>query len=370
MAEIPSNGMAVANTFTRYFQGILGATPILSGVYLLPTALSLAFSSIGTGAFIAKKGLYLPPIYMGFFFMTLGWGLFINLDAHSSWAKIILYQIVAGLGTGPLFQAPIIALQAFINPRDIGTATATLGFIRQLATSTSVVIGEVVYQNQMSKKAGQLSQVLTPAQLGRVTGGNAGANTGFINQLPQPQKGDVREAFANSLQPMWIMYTCFAALGFLIMFLVKRKQLTREHEETKTGLEAEKANAEARAHDRESKRLSKLSSKNASKASVNHGSWLHRHSQVSLHRNSQAIANSQANANSRPSTGAVTEDSKEKDLEMGSIPPVPSLPDMHSRSSSRPISRDGAHTSDEDVPPVPQVPHGHRPHVSWDKEAH
>ena len=62
--------------------------------------------------------------------MCLGYGLFIDFDASSSWAKLVIFQIVAGLGIGPLFQAPIIALQAHINPRDIGTATATLGFTR------------------------------------------------------------------------------------------------------------------------------------------------------------------------------------------------------------------------------------------------
>lgn len=89
-----------------YFQAIRGATPIMSGVYLLPTAISLAFSSIGTGVFVRKVGLFLPPIYFGMFMMVLGYGLFTNFDANSGWAKLIIYQIIAGLGIGPLFQAP------------------------------------------------------------------------------------------------------------------------------------------------------------------------------------------------------------------------------------------------------------------------
>jgi EmrB/QacA subfamily drug resistance transporter len=97
-----------------YFQAVVGATPILSGVYLLPTALSLSFVSAFTGIYIRKTGQYLPPIWFGFICMTLGFGLFINLDSHSNWAKIILYQIVAGIGVGPNFQAPLIALQSLV----------------------------------------------------------------------------------------------------------------------------------------------------------------------------------------------------------------------------------------------------------------
>ncbi|EME79773.1 uncharacterized protein MYCFIDRAFT_58758 [Pseudocercospora fijiensis CIRAD86] len=303
-----------------YFQAIRGATPILSGVYLLPTALALAVSSIGTGAFVAKVGKYLPPIYFAFFMMTLGIGLFIDFDAHSSWAKLIIYQIIGGLGVGPMFQAPLIALQAHISPRDIGTGTATLGFIRQLATSTSVVIGEVVYANQMEKKAGQLRAALGPQQAQFVTGGNAGASTQFIDQLGQPQKNIVREAFADSLMPMWIMYTCFSALGLIVMFFVRPKELTREHVETKTGIEAERANAEAAAMEREEKRASKRMSK---------ASLAHPKRQSKLSFTSGKASHSQPDVpRSRPVSSeysaGVAEDSKEKLSE--EVPPVPQIP--------------------------------------------
>ena len=243
-----------------YFQAIRGAHPIQSGVDLLPTAISLAISSISTGIFVKKVGMFLPPIYFGFFMMTLGYGLFVNFDANSSWTKLIIYQIIAGLGIGPLFQAPIIALQAHINPRDIGTATATLGFVRQLATSTSVVIGQVVFQNQMKMKAATLTRTLGPKLAQQLGGGNAGANTQLIDSLPAAQKSVVRVAFADSLMPMWIMYTVFAAVGLITAFFIGRKVLTSQHEETKTGLEAEKEHAAERLAEREEKRASKRQS--------------------------------------------------------------------------------------------------------------
>ena len=97
-----------------YFQAVLGATPILSGVYLLPTALSLSFLSAFTGVFIKKTGQYLPMIWFGMILMTLGFGLFIDFDVNTSWAKIIVFQIIAGIGVGPNFQSPLIALQSLV----------------------------------------------------------------------------------------------------------------------------------------------------------------------------------------------------------------------------------------------------------------
>lgn len=97
-----------------YFQAVLGATPILSGVYLLPLAVALSFSSIFTGIFIKKTGKYRPLIWIGLMFMTIGFGLFINFKVNSPWSKIIIFQVIAGIGVGPNFQAPLIALQSLV----------------------------------------------------------------------------------------------------------------------------------------------------------------------------------------------------------------------------------------------------------------
>ncbi|KAH9873727.1 hypothetical protein IAQ61_004354 [Plenodomus lingam] len=98
-----------------YFQAVLGASPIMSGVYLLPQALALSALSAFTGVFIKKTGQYLPLIWSGMVVMTLGFGLLIDYDVNLSWPKIILYQIIVGIGVGPNFQSPLIALQSLVS---------------------------------------------------------------------------------------------------------------------------------------------------------------------------------------------------------------------------------------------------------------
>jgi hypothetical protein len=239
-----------------YFQTCLGATPLLSGVYTLAMALSLSFSSMATGISIRKTGQYLPPIYAGLTIMTLGYGLFCDLDAESSWAKIILYQIVAGIGVGPLFQAPLIALQSLIPPKDIAAGTATFQFTRNIATSISVVVGGVVFQNTISAQSGRLIAALGPQRAAQLGGFNAGANVAVIDALPEAQKQVARDIFAESLHDMWIMYVCVAALGLLSSFLITRQVLGREHETTKTGLAEEEIKRKERADRRKEKKQS------------------------------------------------------------------------------------------------------------------
>ncbi|KZF26158.1 DNA repair protein RAD50 [Xylona heveae TC161] len=224
-----------------YFQAVKNATPLMSGVEILPIAVSLSLVSAATGIFIRKTGRYREPIWFGMTLITLGWGLIINIDAGSNWAKLVLYQIVAGIGVGPNFQSPLIALQSLVEKKDIAVATATFGFTRNLATSISVVIGGVVFQNRMKSHADELSRVLGPELAAKLSGGDAGANVLIVDQLHGAQRDVARHAFASSLQSLWIMYTCFAAFGLLISFLITEQKLSKEHKETETGLHVEEA---------------------------------------------------------------------------------------------------------------------------------
>ncbi|KAK1776913.1 major facilitator superfamily-domain-containing protein [Copromyces sp. CBS 386.78] len=234
-----------------YFQAVLGASPLLSGVYVLAFAMSLSIVSAATGVYIKKTGKYLPPIIFGMTVMTLGFGLFIDLEARPNWAKIILYQIVAGIGVGPNFQAPLIALQTTVPGRDVAAATGTFGFIRQLSTSISVVIGGVVFQNRMEKQHDRLVQELGPDNASLLTGGSAASNVGRLASLPPDQRQIAREAYFNALRVMYIVYVAFSALGLFISLFVGSRTLSKEHEEHKTGLDnMKKAKEDAKVEER------------------------------------------------------------------------------------------------------------------------
>ena len=206
---------------------------------------------------------------LGLVFMTLGFGLFINLDMERSWGKIIGYQTIAGIGVGPLFQAPLIALQISIPRSDQAVATATFGFIRNFACAVSVVVGGVVFQNEMQKKNISLSASLGPEIAGKLTGGSAGANVLLIGQLPAAQRVIARAAYFQSLRTMWIAYVAFSALGLFFCLFIAANVLSKEHEVTKTGLaEEEKKRLETQGKNRMSKdvlRDEKRASKEAMK---------------------------------------------------------------------------------------------------------
>lgn len=111
----------------------------------------------------------------------------------------------------------------------------------------------------MKLKQPQLAASLGPEAASAFGGGTAGASVGLIQVLPTAQKLVARKAFADSLSTMWIMYTCFSAVGILVSLLITRNMLDKKHEEGKTGLEAEKAKKIERDAERAERRRKRAS---------------------------------------------------------------------------------------------------------------
>jgi EmrB/QacA subfamily drug resistance transporter len=257
-----------------YFQVVLLASPILSGVYLFAIVLTLSFMSAAVGIYIKNTGHFREPIWFGMVFMTLGFGLFIDLPAHANWAKIIIYQIIAGIGVGPNFQSPLIALQSRLKGHDIAVGTATFGSVRNLATSLSIVLGGVVFQNELHRRESTLAAALGP-QMGRqLAQSSFGTTAAQLRQIPHDQKEVLDQVYTESLSRMWIFYTAFSAFGIIVSLFIKKHELDKKKYEVKTGLAEqervrleEKEEQRVRRDARHSRGGSKLIGKDVERAS-------------------------------------------------------------------------------------------------------
>lgn len=220
-----------------YFQAILSQSSLMSGVYLLPFALFLSLSSTITGITISKTGHYKTQILVGALLMTLGFGLMTDLGSERNFAKTIVFLLIAGLGVGPNFQAPLIALQSNVAPRDIGSATSCFGFVRQIGTSMSVVIGGVIFNNQMENQFPTLERELGKNAFA-FSGANAAANALVAGELQGHEATVVHEAYWISLRGLFILFTCTAFITFLFALGIRQKELSKQHQEHKTGLQS------------------------------------------------------------------------------------------------------------------------------------
>ncbi|OOO12220.1 major facilitator superfamily MFS_1 [Aspergillus oryzae] len=224
-----------------YFQSAKQASPMRSGLMVLPLVLAEGVFSGISGWLIHRTGKYAEQIWIGTVLLTLGTGLFIRLSPTSPLVELIIFQVIGGAGSAILFAPPLIALQAMVAQDDTASATAMLGFIRTIAMSVSIVVGGVVFQNSMAGERSRLEAAgLMDEIVEELTGASAAASTEVIKTLNDPSKiRTVAGAFSSSLQNMWIMYTCMAGVAVLASAFIVNQPLSEEHTETRTGLKEE-----------------------------------------------------------------------------------------------------------------------------------
>ncbi|KAF8469576.1 major facilitator superfamily domain-containing protein [Kalaharituber pfeilii] len=212
-----------------YFQAVRGSSVLMSGVSILPYVVVLSIVSGVNGQIISKTGSYQEPIWAGCFLMVLGTGLFTNLNQTSNWGKIVMYQVISGIGCGPLFQGPLIAIHSIIEQRDVGTATTTFAFLRSLATALGISLGLVVFQNVMQGQTATLAAMtsprLSPEALSIVSGHSASASIPAIAKLPHEQAIVIRDAYAKGMQAMWWFFFASAIVSGLSSLAIGRHHL-------------------------------------------------------------------------------------------------------------------------------------------------
>lgn len=232
-----------------YLQSVLELNPLKSGLLLLPFIVPGAIAGVICGFLIHQNGHFRWIIWLGNVLLTLGFGLFVSLDAYTPIGRLVGFLVVAGLGSGILFEAPLIAVQSQVAQEDVATATSTLSFIRNMSLTISVVIGGTIFQNSMDARQEDLRAAGLPQDaLASLTGKSAMANV----HLPSTFGNEAwtmaaKQAFAYATRNMWITYAVFAGCGVLASVFVGQAHLSSEHVETVTGLRKEKAPSTAEA---------------------------------------------------------------------------------------------------------------------------
>ncbi|KAJ5532930.1 hypothetical protein N7494_009482 [Penicillium frequentans] len=224
-----------------YAQSVLAATALTSGLYLLPLIVSCALAATAAGIFMQQTGKYLPVMYIAQGFLVLGSSLLISLEFESNIAKLVIFQILVGIGVGMNIEAPILAAQAATTIRDTAAVTATMGFVRSLSTAISVVVGGVVFQNEMNARNEKLASQLgsNSSLASEFSGALAASSVEEINTigLNAGQQVFVRETYFEALKTVWIMYVAFAGLATILNLFVRARKLRSENEGAVLGVD-------------------------------------------------------------------------------------------------------------------------------------
>lgn len=219
-------GMFSAIAFVPTFlQMSSGTSAAESGLLMLPMMAGLMGTSIYSGIRISKTGKYKMFPILGAAF-TMAAMLWMTTLAASTPIWVICVQLfIFGAGLGLIMQVVVLVVQNSVPADQIGTATSTNNYFREVGAAMGVAIFGAIFTNR-------LSESLTAA----FTGGGASAEQAAqststldpqaLNQLPQQLRDAIVNAYAESLAPVFWYLIPFIAVALVLAVTLKQIPLS------------------------------------------------------------------------------------------------------------------------------------------------
>jgi MFS family permease len=183
--------------------------------------------SIIVGILVAKASRYRWAIWIGWVLTTLGSGLLMLLEPGTTIVGWVFLNVTVAIGTGMLFPAMSLAIQAAGRPQDAGHSAAFYSFIRVFGQSLGVAIGGVVFQNQIKQK------LLAYPLLARMVVEYSKDATALVSIIKGMTEGEMKtqlvQAYADSLKTIWLVMCVLSGVATLANIFIEGYSLEQEH---------------------------------------------------------------------------------------------------------------------------------------------
>ena len=248
-------GMAMFGGITvlpQYMQIVQGATPMVSGFMMLPMVLGMMIAAAGSGIITSRTGkIRIFPI-IGSALVTIGLFLLSRVDADTSVGVVMACMFVFGFGLGNCMQPLTIIVQNAVPPQELGVATSSATFFRQIGGTLGVAVFLSVLFNSLGTniRDALMEAVRTPQWAAAVHDPalmSDPVNKAVIESLQHPVAGGVLDrvqddssiisqmadvfahpfkvGFAASMDSVFLLASGVAAVAFLVLLLMPHVEL-------------------------------------------------------------------------------------------------------------------------------------------------
>ena len=191
-------------TLPLYLQLVTGLTPTESGFATLPMIGGLMIASIASGQIVSRTGKYRIFPVTGTLLVAIGYFVLTSMTIDKPLWYLMIAMFLIGLGMGQLMQSLILASQNSVTPRDMGVATSSATFFRQIGgTLGTAVLLSVLFATMSTnissamQNKGDLTSALDAALTPSVA--SDPANRGVMEKIWNPIVGPVKEQVQSGL---------------------------------------------------------------------------------------------------------------------------------------------------------------------------
>ena len=227
-----------------YLQLVKGATPTESGLQLLPLMVGLMIGAIVSGQLTSRTGKYKIFPVIGTALLVVAFVLLLTIKVTTNYPQLSVYFLLVGLGLGLCMQTLLIAVQNAVPARDIGVATSSATFFRQLGGTLGVGVFLSLLFNtlpgnitsavtassadpafgQAAGKAAAAAGQTVPQYLGSL-GGQLTIDSSFLSKIDKIIAHPYQVGFVNSTHVVYVCGSICMVVAFALVMMIKQTPL-------------------------------------------------------------------------------------------------------------------------------------------------
>src|SRR5215207_1331030 len=231
----------------QYLQIVHGSSPTVAGLQMIPLVAGIMTGAMGSGIAISKTGKYKMYPLVGIVFIVAALvSMSFIIDADTSVWALAPFMVLLGLGLGFNFQPVILAVQNAVRPTEMGVATSSVTFFRQMGGTIGVAAFLSILFTTLPDKissavraaAATDPRVAEAVQSGQLNGSGDLSDTSFIQQLPDFLALPFKTGFSDSIDLVFLVAAAVVAIGFFVMLFLPEVPLRNE-----SGIQAQQSGA-------------------------------------------------------------------------------------------------------------------------------
>ncbi|MGX7823928.1 MDR family MFS transporter [Actinokineospora sp. 24-640] len=250
----------------QYLQIVRGYSPTEAGLMMLPMMLGIMAASIFSGRYTSKTGRYKIFPVIGTALLVIGLLLFHTVAVDTPIWQPLVYMALFGLGLGNCMQTLTVAAQNAVPFGDMGVATASVTFFRQLggtlgvavflsllfstvadniATAFRAAAASPEFRAALADPAVRADPVNAPVFDAVASGGHGGVlnDSSFLLQIDPRLALPFQQGFTESIQLVFLVGAGVMVLAFVVSLFIKEIPL-RMHTATQAAALAESGEAD------------------------------------------------------------------------------------------------------------------------------
>jgi EmrB/QacA subfamily drug resistance transporter len=219
-------GMFAAIGFVPTFlQMSSGTSAAVSGLLMLPMMVGLMGTSIWSGIAISRTGKYKKYPILGVIVTIVAMVAMTTLAADTPLWLICVYLFLFGAGLGLIMQVVVLVVQNSVPAAEIGTATSTNNYFREVGASLGVAVFGTIFTNRLTEN---LTDVFRSAgaSASDASGSAATLDPQTLNQLPDGVRDGIVAAYADALAPVFWYLIPFLAISLVLALFLKQIPLS------------------------------------------------------------------------------------------------------------------------------------------------